>query len=273
MKLQAWLRLWLPPALRAFGNRVSGNSLRFSGDYDRWQDAARQGRYDSASILQRVAAATDEADRLGLVERDGHVLDVEEPPGALVAALQLAARYSQASLNVVDFGGGLGTHWRVARGWQGTLPPMRWRIVEQGHFAAAGRERSSDPSLQFDDSLWEALTALGGAPDLLIASSVLPYLEQPRRQFAEFLACRPRYLLLDRMPFLESGKDRLCVQTNPRVSGGHRYPCWLFAPDAFQTACREAGYSIVANWAGSDGVHSIDDRRIVYRGQLLWRKN
>lgn len=269
--LRDFARRWLPPALREGFNRLTGNALHFSGDYRHWADAARQGRYDDAAILKQVIAAALAADGGNLLERDGQLLAPDEgQPDALVVALMAAARGNASGpLRVLDFGGALGSHWQASKRWQAALPPLEWRIVEQRHFVDAGREYLRRPGLHFHYSLSDALAVWDARPDLLIASSVLPYLEHPHREFAAFLAARPRWLLIDRTPFLEAGTDRLSLQTNPRARGGHRYPCWLFAPDAFAAECRKAGYRTLAHWPGSDGIHRVGGQRIHYRGCLL----
>lgn len=266
-RLQQFARRWLPPALRQLGNRLSGNLLRFSGDYADWEQAARHGRYDSASILRGVMDAADAADGNDLAERDGRLIAASEPPGALVAALLLAAREPDRPLRVLDFGGALGTHWRAARRWQTALAPLDWHIVEQPHYVAEGRRRHAGQP-RFHTDIAEALQA--GTPDLLIASSVIQYLPEPWLQLDVLLACGAAVVLIDRTPLTLLPADRLTLQTTPRAWGGHRYPMWLL-PEPALRARLEPRYHVVQEFDALDAPFRWQGAPVRYRGLIALR--
>jgi len=267
-RLQGLARQWLPLALRTLGNRLSGNLLRFTGDYSGWEEAARHGRYDAASILQSAAAAADAADRRGLTERDGSLVVDGGPPGALVSALLLAARAGKEPLRVLDFGGALGTHWRATRLWQAALPPLHWQIVEQPGYVAEGRRRYTDQP-RFHAGLDEALQA--GPPDLLIASSVIQYLPEPWTHLDALMACKAPVLLIDRTPLTTLPTDRLTLQTTPRVWGAHRYPMWLL-PESALRARIAAHYRIVQEFDALDAPFRWQGAPVRYRGLIALRR-
>lgn len=246
--------------------------MRFSGPYADWAEAAREGSYDEASILARVLEATTLALHTGQREQDGSVRPIEESVSPALAAIMMAAAAEHGSLSVLDFGGALGSHWLAWQAWLGLLPAYSWHVVEQASFAAAGRELfAGSADLHFHDSV-NAVCRAGVEINAVLASAVLPYLQNPHDCLSELLSVGAQFVVVDRMPFIDGMQDLIVVQKNPRNIGGHRYPCWLFSEEALIATARAAGYRPVLNWTGSDGQFQAGSRHIQYRGLILRRQ-
>jgi putative methyltransferase (TIGR04325 family) len=126
--------------------------------------------YDNASILERVAAATREvvAGR-ATYERDSVLFFRPEFRFPVVAALLHEGLLGNGCLDVVDFGGALGSAYWQSRPFLKSIPRVNWRVVEQPHFVALGCSEFANEQLTFHGSIAEAsagcnrgLTLLGG---------------------------------------------------------------------------------------------------------------
>jgi putative methyltransferase (TIGR04325 family) len=193
------------------------------------------------------------------------VFDVPELNLPLVSALRRVAEECGGKLDVVDFGGSLGSTWwqnRVALS-EGVI--ARWRVVEQPHFVSAGAE-FSDEVLTFHESID---TAVGTAdPVLILFSSVLSYLQNPRKILADANGRGFRFIVIDRTPILVEGSDQLVVQHTPPELGGGSYPAWLFSR-ASLLSWLEPHYRLKTEWLGFEEL----DRRVQYRGFHFERIN
>jgi putative methyltransferase (TIGR04325 family) len=210
-------------------------------------------------VLAKVVAATREvvAGR-GLWERDGAVFHVTEVNAPLLAALRQIADLERGRLDLVDFGGALGSTWRQHRGALKDLVQVRWCVVEQPHYVDAGHE-FADAVLGFFPTLEAALSE--GSVSTVLFSSVLPYVEQPRALLEEVARRGVRHVIIDRTSFAADGRERIVVQRTPSELGGGSYPCWLFGRDNL-FAPLAAHYRLVSEWPGFDDV----DPQAVYRG-------
>src|SRR3546814_16397621 len=96
--------------------------------------------YSESAILDRVRTATravvaGEA----AYERDSVLFDKADYPFALITALLRAAASADMRLDVIDFGGSLGSTYRQCRPLLDAVQPPQWHVVEQPHFVAFGR--------------------------------------------------------------------------------------------------------------------------------------
>lgn len=229
MTAAALLRQWLPPAVHRALGRASGRSLRFVGGWPGWAAAAAASRgYDDSAIVERVAAATREVESgRAAFERDGVLFDAWQPPFQLLAPMLRHALRHQGRLEVVDFGGSLGSTYRQCRPFLPPLVSLDWHVVEQVRFVEVGRAEFARPPLDFHAALSELPPA--GAPRLLLASSVLQYLPQPAQHLREWEGHGIDTLVLDRTPVWDGPQDHVCVQHVPRHIYDASYPCWVMS--------------------------------------------
>jgi len=220
----------------------------FHGNYATWRDAVEASSgYDQRAILERVRRAAREV-RAGHArwDRDGSLFHQEAVNRPLLNAL-CAARPEGGRLEVVDFGGGLGSVW-----WQhrAQLGDVRWRVVEQPHYVAAGRE-FADGTLSFHSSLVDTLRL--GPVHVILFSSVLQYLPEPESVLAEAIAAGAAHLVVDRTGLAVDGRQRLTVQRTPPSLGGGSYPCWLFDRKRLIAPLLN-DYELCSEWPAMDDV-------------------
>ncbi|MEY2878668.1 MAG: hypothetical protein RLZZ15_1048 [Verrucomicrobiota bacterium] len=246
--LKPFMRALLPAGAR---RRLRDFRLRrvFTGDYATWADArAASAGYDDGAVLQKVIAATREvAAGRALWERDGVAFTAPETNAPLLAALRAIAAAEGGRLELVDFGGALGSTWWQHRAALRDLASVRWRVVEQPHFVAAGRE-FADGTVSFHATLRDALGA--GPASTLLCSGVLQYLEQPAAVLVEAAEAGLRHVIFDRVSFATDDRERLAVQRPPADLGG-AYPCRLF-DRAGLLGPLGPRYRVVSEWTALD---------------------
>jgi len=222
----------------------------FRCSYSSWAEArAASSGYDDSAVLARVLAATRKV-RAGSAswERDGWAFDSPELNLPLVSALRLAAEECGGKLDVVDFGGSLGSTWWQHRAALDKMAAVRWHVVEQPHYVAIADEFSNHV-LTFHQSIDEALKTC--EPMFVLFSSVLPYVEDPMALLAKAVSRGFRHIVIDRTPLVRKQGGRLAVQFTPSSLGGGSYPVWLFARDELLAPLR-TNYALVDEWPAID---------------------
>jgi putative methyltransferase (TIGR04325 family) len=145
--------------------------------------------YHDADIADVIAFKT--AQRI-----EPYAVAPEQALNSIIAVGIAAADIRNRQLNVLDFGGGCGFHYlRVATA---TRTPLRWAIVETETMAARATKLAQNYFRVFT-TIGDAAAALGTV-DLIHASSSIQYVPDPPAILKDFVALRPRYILLARLP-------------------------------------------------------------------------
>ncbi len=262
--MKKWVRAIVPSPARRWWRQRFGWRW-FEGDFATWAEAraATQG-YDDAAVLARAVAAA-RAVRAGAAawERDGTTFAEPAVHPPLLAVLRAVARAEGGRLNVVDYGGALGSTWWQHREALAKIA-VQWCVVEQPHYVAAGRTEFAGEGLSFEPTLAAAWART--APTVILFSGVLPYLEQPHAVLAAAVSSGVRHVMIDRTPFWNGGRDWLTVQRTPPELGGGSYPAWIF-DRAGLLAPLARDYDCVQEWPGFDDL----DARVNYRGLVFSR--
>lgn len=221
----------------------------FSGNYPSWAEARRFSTgYDEPSILEKVRQSTLHviAGRAAC-ERDSLALPTIEYFQPLLDCLLFVATQSENQLCLLDFGGSLGSSYWQNRGFLTHLSRIRWCVVEQPHFVAAGRAGIANECLCFYDSIAECLDS--ERPDAALLSGVLQCLEDPYGLLGSLLDRRLRFVVLDRTQFFVSDlPERITIETvHPSVYEGS-YPSWFFNLHRFRRFVDQCGYEVVVEF-------------------------
>ena len=239
----------------------------FRGNFASWSEARKASKgYDNAAVLDRVLFATREVlEGRAAWERDGTTFTEPRFNEPLLDTLKHIKMISGHQLCLLDFGGGLGGTWRQHRAGLGGDANVRWMVVEQPHYVAAGKE-FSDEVLAFHASLDEAQRC--GISRVILFSSVLQYLERPYQLLAGLDSRGFEHVIVDRTPFALDDCERLVVQHTPPELGGGSYPSWLFKRERLLTALGP-NFILQKEWPGFDDV----DAAVEFRGFYFVRKN
>jgi putative methyltransferase (TIGR04325 family) len=264
------LRQFIPPVLWPRSS-AHGRNL-YAGNYPDWESAARDSKGYGAELILDKATRAMTAVRSGKAayERDTVLFDEIEHSFPLLASLLYAASRNRNRLCVLDFGGALGTSYVQNRQFLAHLDGLRWHVVEQPHFAAAGRRLFEDEHLRFFDSIEAAAAA--AAPDIVMLCGVVQYLPEPFDLIARIKALAPALIVLDRVVILEEAPTRLTVQTVPPHIYDASYPCWIFNRGAVVAAFAD-GYRKLFDFAAHAGtIVDLGDAQAAYGGWLFERR-
>lgn len=272
MMVREGLRDLVPPlALRAY-HKWRGQSLRFGGSPLDWAEAERMSSgYSEAAILERVRTATravvaGEA----AYERDSVLFDEPDYPFALITALLRAAASADMRLDVIDFGGSLGSTYRQCRPLLDAVQHLQWHVVEQPHFVEAGRQEFETDELHF----WRFPSDIPPprGTRLILLSGVLQYLEKPFEILADLSTLPAKHLVIDRLPIVATRNDRLVIQTVPARIYSASYPCRLFVKQNLLDLLA-SDWQPICEFSCVDGSMNTDDGQpFEFRGFLLDRQ-
>lgn len=260
IKRKEILKDLLPPYII---RKLTGLFYGWHGSYSDWDSAlAECTGYDSMSILDKVKqAALIVKNGKARYERDSVLFnDYYYNYPLLTALLYVSARQGNR-LNVLDFGGSLGSSYYHCRSILSSVSEPRWNIVEQKLYVDSGIELFQDDILRFYYTVDECLA--DNLPDILILSSVLPYLREPYKVLESLMQKEFNYIFFDKMPFIE-GQDRITVQNvNPEIYTAS-YPCWFFNENKFLQFINNK-YSLIYKFDNQDRTNI----KSVFRGYLF----
>lgn len=253
--LRQLFRFFVPAPLRSRLTRH--RRIRFAGGYASWAEArAAATGYDDAAILEKVAAGA-RAVKAGRAAFERDSVTFAEPlrDTVMVEALNGAATPG-APLRVLDFGGSLGSSYHQHRGFLAAKSGVQWHVVEQPHFVGLGRHEFETTELRFHDTIASAVAA--GTPAVVLAASVLQYLEAPWAILAELAALPANTWIIARTPFAASDRDHVAIQHVPAAIYRASYPAWVLSQAKFETFWTERNGRVTWHPA-DDGRFKIGD--------------
>lgn len=262
-------RDFLPPAVLEVYRILRGRH-GFFGNYADWKDAKNASiGYDSDLILDKVRDSMLKIKNgEPFYERDSVLFDEIRYSWPLVASLLWIATQKNNRLELVDFGGSLGSTYFQNRKFLVHLKELRWSIVEQKKFVECGKLDFENEHLKFHEDLDACFRAQ--RPDAILFSSVLQYLENPYAILDKVLKLGFEFILIDRTPLIESGNDRITVQKVPSSIYDASYPAWFFNRDKFLSFLSN-DYELMAEFDALSGTIYLRGARAVDKG-FIFRK-
>jgi putative methyltransferase (TIGR04325 family) len=258
----------MPPLIANWAGRRLSNGIVWSGDYDSWHAAkAASSGYDSQVVLDRVKRATLAVkEGRAAYERDSVLFDEVQYSWPLLAGLMWVAARHRGALDVVDFGGALGSSFHQNRRFLQSLDRVRWNVVEQPHFVDCGRQSFETEQLRFYQSIDDCFSA-GCTPQVLVLSGVLQYLEDPHA-LLDSVRGRFGFILIDLTLVHEGRNDRLTVQTVPSSIYPASYPCWALSQERLLSQL-QGDFAVVTTFDSHIGQDvRIGRLRARYRGLI-----
>lgn len=211
---------------------ITGLFYGWHGNYATWEEAKkRSSGYDSQMILEKVLTSSLKVrDGLAAYERDSVLLNEIEFSFPVLAGLMWVAAQNNKRLNVMDFGGSLGSSYIQNKKFLDSIPEFQWCIVEQPNFVKTGLQNFATEKLHFFNSIDDCLNAF--EIDVILLSSVLQYLEEPYKLLDIIKSKHIKYIIIDRTPFIYE-YDRITIQkVHPSIYNA-TYPCWFFNKNKF----------------------------------------
>jgi putative methyltransferase (TIGR04325 family) len=219
----------------------------YFGEYKSWYEAKLQCiGYDSDIIIEKVKDSALKVKNGHIAyERDSVTFDKIDYSWPLLAVLLWIACKNNNSLNVLDFGGSLGTSYFQNKHFLGHLK-LHWGVVEQEKFVNYGKKLFEDNELHFYKSAKECLSH--SKPDIVLFSSSIQYLEEPYKVLADIISFQPPYIFFDTTPFLKTENDIISVQKVPPKIYEASYPVWIFSQEKFLSFFAKNKYHFIVDF-------------------------
>lgn len=266
-KIKKIIKELLPPIFLRICKKKQSKKYGFFGNYSSWGNAKKETvGYDANNIIEKVKqSALLVKNGQAAYERDGVNFKKIDYSWPLLASLLWIASKQNNKLNLIDFGGSLGTSYYQNSNFLKHLNQLNWNIVEQKKFVDCGKELFAGENLNFYYSIDECLKHQKA--NTVILSSVIQYLEEPY-QFLKQIKNNFDYIIIDRTPFFEN-HDRIVVQKVPPRIYDASYPCWIFNSKKFKNFFINT-YELIAEFEAHAGaIIELDDSSAAYKGFLF----
>lgn len=196
--------------------------------FDDWKSArlASEG-YDSPEIAKKIdQAASIVKQNSDLYERDGVIFKDFQVNWPLIAGIFLAKENGKR-LNILDFGGSLGTSFFQHRRILGIMPNFSWDIVEQGEIYNIGVTKFRQSNLNFHENIDNYLAEK--KPNIAILGGSLQYMEDYISILDKISESGAKVLIIDRIPLSRLKEDVIAVQRVPKNIYNGSYPIRIFS--------------------------------------------
>ena len=244
------------------------------GNYKTWQQAKDDCTgYDNPEILNKVKEAILKVKNGEAVyERDSVIFDKLEYSAPLLNMLKSIAKENDNKLNILDFGGSLGSTYFQYRSLLTDLNKINWFVVEQPHFVECGKKFIEDINLKFYHTIDEVLQK--NNISVLFLSSVIQYFEKPYEFIDKILQYDFKYIIIDRTAFIENEHERITTQIVPEFIYHASYPAWFFNENKFISVMHKK-YEIVDSFISdiSKPLLLNDGNNVYWKGFILKRNN
>ena len=250
--------------LRTVKNRILKPAYGWFGNFRNWEEANKAtGGYNTQFIVDKVKSASLKVKHgEAAFERDSVLFYHREYSWPVVSALLWSAAQNHGRLRVMDFGGALGSTYYQYKHLFDSLPEVKWCIVEQTNFVDIGKADFETEILKFYPDIESCLAS--NQIDIFLCGCVLPYLREPYAVMDKIMSQKIPLLIIDRMPFIDGGTDRLTIQKVPPQIYDASYPSWFFSYTKF-TAYIQQAYSLVAEYDCADRANIKSS----YKGLIL----
>lgn len=229
--------------------------VSYHGNFSTWAQADKMCiGYNSEDIFSKVKDATLKVKKgEACYERDGCLFYEEKYNYPLISYLEKLAMESGELLNIIDWGGALGsTYFQNRKLLQNKQFKIKWRVVEQDHFVEYGKKALQDEELQFEKIEEVCIDSACG----VLLSGVLQYIESYVDVLERILNGMPQYVIIERTPL--GNRNRIVIEKVREPIYRASYPCRLLCEEeVIQYICSK-GYYLIDQW------HSEVDRNIPF---------
>ena len=221
-----------------------------------WNSAKiKSTTYNTEDVFKKTLSSTRKVrDGLAVYERDSVIFDKIQYDWPLLSSLMLTANVHQR-LNVLDYGGALGTIYRQNNKFFDLLDCKKnWVILEQKSFVDIGKQEFENNELSFINSIDE----LNDSVDLVLFGSSICYIEKPYDVLNNIIKLKPNFILFTKTPFSDLDEDNLSIQIIRPSIYNATYPVWTFSKNKFKNYLISS-YDLVEEWE-EQFQHTDDDR-------------
>ncbi len=231
LKAKSLIKRLLPPIIIEVSKKLLPKEYGFFGDYKSWQEALNNTTsYEAEEILNKVKGSLIKVrDGQAIYERDSVIFNEKEYSYPLLAGLLSAANENEGVLNLIDYGGSLGsTYFQNREFLKASVKIIKWNVIEQRHFVECGKKEFENAELKFYYSIDKCLEE--NKANVILFSGFLQYLEKPMDFLIDILKYNIKFIIIDRTVFIntDNNSNILTVQkVDPKIYKAS-YPAWFF---------------------------------------------
>jgi putative methyltransferase (TIGR04325 family) len=243
----------------------------WTGNYHTWKEASEQCTgYDSNTIFEKVKFALLKVkNHEAIYERDSVLFEKIEYSFPLLSGLMWIAAQNDGKLNIIDFGGSLGSTYFQNRLFLRDLNEVKWNIVEQPKFVEIGNREFETEQLRFFPTIESCL--ITQKSKTLILSSVLQYLEAPYQFLETVISFNFEYIVFDKTSFIENSNDIVTVQNVPEVIYEASYPVWFLNYNHFmEYLC--SYYDLITDFDDNINYKILLDNKMCFWKGFIFKK-
>ncbi|MBI5022313.1 MAG: methyltransferase, TIGR04325 family [Ignavibacteriales bacterium] len=271
MSIKKIIKSIIPPIITSSYGEIR-NPVSFHGSYESWAEAEQNSTgYDADVIVEKVRDSLLKVKEGKAVhERDSVLFDKIEYSWQLLAGILWIAAQRGNRLNVLDFGGSLGSTYFQNRKFLKEIINLNWNIVEQQKFVEIGKKYFENERLRFWSSISQCSKMV--SPDLIILSSVLSYIENPINLFDEIFGTGVEFCIIDRTLITDGKKDIITVQHVEPPIYHAKYPCRIYAKAELLHYLGQK-YDLIEEYSNDEGRSiRIPGGVAAYKGFIFRRK-
>ncbi len=192
--LKSFLKKIIPPILIDFYKSFSYVSKTFDS-FDKAEEQANKiavSGYEDKILIKVIVSKGKEFAKQVSKNKELNIL-------SLRTFIALASSVDSRKLTVIDFGGGAGNHYFIAKAILSKNIKIDWRIVETPLMTKEAKDQGLENSdLKFYDSINEATKDVD--IDIVFASSSIHYTSKPYDVLESLTSIDPKKLIITRTP-------------------------------------------------------------------------
>ncbi len=243
----------------------------FTGNFSSWNEAAQLTKgYADDRIAEKVLYATRQVmEHKACYERDSVLFYTRDYNYRLISLFGILAS-QQSHINILDFGGALGSeYWRNREFLYKFKTGFTWNVVEQKHYVEIGNREITSHELKFYSSIDQLE---GQKINLIILSGVLQCLPHYQTVLSELAGLGAEYILIDRQTV--GSRSRICIQYVGENIYCASYPIRILAEqELMEFLCEKYKKAAEYESESDSGRAYVDGAEFRYKGYIMERKN
>lgn len=244
--------------------------VRWSGPYSSWNEALKfSSGYNDQEIFKRTTGAVQRVIKgEATYERDSVLFKDQSWSFEILTALSFVETLQNEAVDIIDFGGSLGSLYFKNKIWIQQKPERQWKIVEQRHYVDWANQNIQADQLSFYKTIEEAYNP--NKKQILVLSAVIHYLENPFEFLSQILNKYSFYgIYIDRTPFLLNDQNSfVSIQKVPASIYESSYPCWIFRKQDVLDKLN-SDYKTLFE---SESLDRCEDFPVIFQGLFFLRK-
>ena len=262
--MKSIIRLFIPPIILKIIKKILSIKEFDRRDFSSWKEALKKTTsYDTEDVFDKtLQSARKVRDGKAVYERDSVIFDNIQYDWQLLSSILFISNV-QKRLNIVDFGGALGTSYRQNSKYLDAISvSKKWAIIEQRKYVQIGKNEFENNEISFHESLSEITFDV----DMFLMAGSICYIENPYKVLEEIIALKPKFILIVRTPFSSLMEDKISIQYVPKSIYDASFPIWILSEKKFKSYLSDF-YEVLEEW--KDDLQADTDH--VAKGMLFKR--